>query len=100
MDFLKKVFGEKFKMNNEELIQKYEDSSIEYTKLLKIIITKKINGEINDKEWKTVQEIASRSASIILDTISQNNKVNQTELKEEIKKGIQNAVNECMDENR
>lgn len=82
-------------MENSQLISKFRDISLEHTLLTKEILTKRINKEFSDEEWKEVDEIVTRSSAIIFDTIP-SDKLNEKTIKD----GIQTSIDICMNKNR
>ncbi len=67
-------------MENNELISKFRDVSLEHTILAKEVFTKRINKEFSDEEWKEIDEIMTRSSSVIFDVIP-SDKLNEKTIK-------------------
>lgn len=80
-------------MDNQELINKYEDASIEYIRLLKEILIRFQNKELSNDEWERVMETASRRGANILDILPKCDK-------KILRESIESVINTCSDDNR
>lgn len=82
-------------LTNKKLIDKYEESSSNSTKLLKEFFIRKVNNKISNEEFDTIERIITCHDSIIIDTIpldQLNEKV--------IISSVKDLVDACKDKNR
>lgn len=82
-------------LSNDELIESFEHSYIEYSLTLKEILTRRINKELSDDEYTRVEEISLSALSPIFDMV-----VNRGANKENIKSEMDRVVNMFSDDNR
>lgn len=80
--------------NNDKLIQKYEEVSSKYVKLVREILTRYLNKELTEEEFEKFKINQTNLTSYIADSFSK--KIT----KEEIIQGAEYIFTKCLDENR
>ncbi len=94
-----KLFKRNVVIDNEELINSYENISVEYIKISIEIIKRKINKEFSVDENEKINEIINKTGAIIFDSIPIE-KLNKINVKEEVRYGVEKIIDTCMDKNR
>ncbi len=79
---------------NEHLINKIEDTGLEFTKLIIMAHDRHMKKEMSDEDWMRIMDIQTRRASELFDAIAPNLK------KEEIEAGMKKVVDDISNDNR
>lgn len=79
-------------LENDELIEKYEDLGLDINKIFMELVSRFKNKELTEVEWGRVCDIGSRRASELVDCCNVG--------KEDLKKGFSRVADILSDENR
>lgn len=82
-------------LTNKELMNKYENLSMEHSKIIKEIFIRRMNHQISDEEFDKVGEMSLKATSIVLDTIP-SDKMDKKYIQDRMLEGL----DKCLDENR
>lgn len=86
------------KLDNEKLLEKYQEVMVEQLSLLKEFYSRLNKGEIGDSEYERYKEISENASIVLMDLLP--SQADKRSVENVVRETVSNMVKKAFDENR